>query len=71
MFSRPTMYMFDKILIEVSGEGGGEGAGGPGGWGSGGSWGRVGSVAAAGGDMVGTWRGTPLTSAMNTRGRGM
>lgn len=30
MFSRPTMYMFDKILIEVGGEGGGEGAGGPG-----------------------------------------
>lgn len=68
MFSRPTLYMFDKILIEVGGEGGGERAGGPSCWGSGGSGGRVGGVvaAAAGGDMVGTWGGTPLTAAVNT-----
>lgn len=30
VFGGPTLYVFDKILVEVSGEGGGEGAGGPG-----------------------------------------
>ena len=30
VFSRPTLHMFDKVLIEVGSEGGGEGAGGPG-----------------------------------------
>lgn len=30
MFSRPTLYMFDKIVVEVGSKGGGEGARGPG-----------------------------------------
>lgn len=66
MLGRPALYMFDKILVEVGGEGGGEGAGGPGCRGGGGSGGRVGGVAAAGGDVVGTRGGTPLTAAINT-----
>ena len=56
--------MFDKVLIEVRGERGGERAGGSGCRGRRRSGGRAGGVAAAaaGGDMVGTRGGTPLAA---------
>lgn len=62
--------MLDQVLVEVGSEGRGEGAGGSGSCGIGGSGGRVGGVAAAaaaGGDVVGTWGGTPLTAATQRR----
>lgn len=62
MVGRPALDMFDKILIEMRGEGGSKGAGGPRRCSTGGSGGRVGGVATAGGDVVGTGGGTPVTS---------
>lgn len=64
MFRRPALHMFDKVLIKMSSEAGCKGTRRPGCWGVGGSGGRVGGVA-AGGDMVGTRWGTPLTAAGN------
>lgn len=61
--------MFDKVLVKVGGQRGGEGAGGPGGGGAGGSRGGVGGVA-AGADVVGSRRGTPLTLALKCAWRG-
>lgn len=63
----PTLNMLDKILIEVGGKAGGEGAGLTSCWGGGGSGGRGwgAAAAAARGDMVGTRGGTPLTAATN------
>lgn len=62
--------MFDKIVVEVDGKGGGEGASGPGRSSIWGNRGRIGDAAAAG-DMGGTWGGTPLTAAINTGSKNM
>lgn len=62
MFSGPALHVPDEVLVEVRRQGGGEGAGGPR---RGGRRGRTGSAVDAGGDVVGTWGGTPLTAGMN------
>lgn len=66
VLSRPTLHVPDEILTEVRGKGRGERAGGPCCRGSGGSRGWTGSSVDAGCDVIGTWRGTPLTAGINT-----
>lgn len=70
VLGRPTLYVFDEIIVEVGGERGREGAGGPGGRGGGRGAGGAGGGAVAGGDVVGARRGTPLTAGGSTAALG-
>lgn len=65
VFCGPALHVFDEILIEVGGEGGGEGAGGSRRRCGRGSRGGVGGVTAAAGDVVGARGGTPVTAAID------
>lgn len=76
----PPLYVLDKVVVEVGGEGRRKGAGGPSSCGVGEGAGRVGCVAAAvtaaavvvvaaaaaGGHVVGTGGGAPLAAARST-----